>query len=55
MGEYEPSPGWNVLEASTAPAPSCCGGFFVTHDPASPKPSLLSAKSLAQEQFLLLH
>ena len=43
---------WKGVQGTSS---SCCRGFFVPHDPASPKPALLSASSLAQEQILLLH
>ena len=56
MGEYVLSQGRLSQKRAHPPYPnSCCRGFFVTRDPVFPKPALLSARSLAQEQFLLLH
>ena len=54
-GEYVPSLGGQSGKGSQGTASSCCSGFFASHNSASPKPALLSVRSLAQEQLRLMH
>lgn len=55
MGECVPALGGWSPNRLQGPSNSCCRVSFVPQGPASPKSVLLSARFLAQEEFLYLH